>query len=371
MNPEDNNQLNNPGNDPLSGIGAMPGVGNLSTSDSLASAQDNLTSAGLAAGDNNGVMGLDQIGASAPEAVMAPPVNEPLVPAAPVPGSIGSVTSVPPIEPQPAPVAEPAAPYNPFAPQPTPAPESAAATEPFATPATPEQPAPAANPFAQPAAPQPTPAGMAPVQPMPGLGKLGDAKSSIKSPITIIALVAAALFLISTIVFVVLWRKAVDNTRIVYVPAVSEDSGAATPESVALICQRDVPAQDIIDSGDANIVSGKNTTEIAYYDGDIEGINTTTDLVYIDAEQAEIARANAEANWPALQELMGINGNTLTPSYTADGNVFTTSFALTTEDESWTRSVLGDLGVASEDNDHTVAHVKSTAEANGYTCIEE
>lgn len=67
----------------------------LSMADSLASAADNLTSAGMAAKEpDTGSIGMDQIGASDPSATMERP-DEPLVPAAPVPGSIGSVTSGP------------------------------------------------------------------------------------------------------------------------------------------------------------------------------------------------------------------------------------------------------------------------------------
>ncbi len=96
MNPEDNN-INGSGDS--FGMGPIDFTSNsdgLSMSDSLASAQDNLTSAGMAAGIGNGsdAMSLDQIGASDSSAYMARP-NEPLIPAAPVPGSIGSVISGP------------------------------------------------------------------------------------------------------------------------------------------------------------------------------------------------------------------------------------------------------------------------------------
>lgn len=69
----------------------------LSMADSLASAQDNLTSAGQAANLTSNTLGVDQLGADSPSASMEMP-NQPLTPAAPVPGSIGSVTSVPPLK---------------------------------------------------------------------------------------------------------------------------------------------------------------------------------------------------------------------------------------------------------------------------------
>lgn len=391
MNPEDTNPFNNSGTDPLGGTGAMPGTGGLSMNDSLASAQDNLTSAGLAANDNSGVMGLDQIGASAPEAVMAPPVNEPLVPAAPVPGSIGSAISVPPLnpqepqEPQPAVATEPAQPYNPFVPNPAaPAPAAGPAApqnapqNPFATPANGQpapqpidQPAPAnqpVNPFAQPAVPQPTPAGMAPVQPMPGLSQPHDFKSSLKNPVTLISLLVAVALLVSTIVFAILWRQAADNTRIVYVPTVSEEN---KPQDVALTCTRALSPENIAESGDFNIASGENILSVMYHGDEIQGVNTATNLVYNAPEQAEAARADAENNWPALKELIGANDEILTVSYTAEGNVFRTEFKVTANDPTWVGNILGDLGVPAEDTDHTLGHVRSTAEANGYACTEE
>ena len=128
MNPEENNINSNPTTP--GGTNPAGGDNDLTMADGLASAQDNLTSAGLAASTDDGIMDLNQLGATAPEAVMTPPIDDPLVPAAPVPGSIGSVTSVPPVNPDPTtgtmpvdpnapvatPVAEPApAPYNPFA----------------------------------------------------------------------------------------------------------------------------------------------------------------------------------------------------------------------------------------------------------------
>ncbi len=100
MSPEENNSVASggvPGINPLDLTGSTTPATNLSMADSLASAEDNLTSAGMAAQlKPSDTIGLDQIGASDPVATMAPQ-SEPLVPASPVPGSIGSVTSVPPV----------------------------------------------------------------------------------------------------------------------------------------------------------------------------------------------------------------------------------------------------------------------------------
>lgn len=131
MNPGDNNPLNNTGAGATDGgaMGSSPldfsapagssSVNGLSMADSMAAAQDNLTSAGMAAPDaNSNALGLDQISSMDPAASMATS-DQPLVPAAPVPGSIGSVTSVPPLTPAPDPADSTAAtginPNNPFA----------------------------------------------------------------------------------------------------------------------------------------------------------------------------------------------------------------------------------------------------------------
>ncbi len=110
MNPNDNNPTSPMGSggamggtspipSPLDFTGGSSSSGSgLSMADSLASAQDNLTSAGQAANTGmSAALGLDQLGANNPSATMEAP-NQPLTPAAPVPGSIGSVTSVPPLK---------------------------------------------------------------------------------------------------------------------------------------------------------------------------------------------------------------------------------------------------------------------------------
>lgn len=104
MNPDDTNPTTNTGATGGNNAGSVvpPALDftssdttSLSMADSLASAADNLTSAGMAAKEpDNGSIGMSEIGASDPSAQMERP-DEPLVPAAPVPGSIGSVTSGP------------------------------------------------------------------------------------------------------------------------------------------------------------------------------------------------------------------------------------------------------------------------------------
>lgn len=104
MNPDETNPTTNTGATGGSNAGSVvpPALDftssettSLSMADSLASAADNLTSAGMAAKEpDTGSIEMNEIGASNPSAQMERP-DEPLVPAAPVPGSIGSVTSGP------------------------------------------------------------------------------------------------------------------------------------------------------------------------------------------------------------------------------------------------------------------------------------
>lgn len=104
MNPDETNPTTNTGTTGGGNAGSVvpPALDftssettSLSMADSLASAADNLTSAGMAAKEpDTGSIAMNEIGASDPSAQMERP-DEPLVPAAPVPGSIGSVTSGP------------------------------------------------------------------------------------------------------------------------------------------------------------------------------------------------------------------------------------------------------------------------------------
>lgn len=236
MNPEQNNPFSNPGGTPSAGS-SNPFSGGLSMSDSLASAQDNLTSAGMAANTAPGVMGLDQIGASDPSAVMSSPTDEPLVPAAPVPGSIGSVTSVPlpssdqsvgydpamGAGPMPAPEIAPqtAAPYNPFVQSGMDQPMPQSNVDPNATmaqplPSTDAAPAPQSAP-----APSFDPASKTPSK------KTGGFKSMLNT-LSIISLITTVIFLITSIVLLLLLIDAKKNPKVVYVPQISNEESNQT-----------------------------------------------------------------------------------------------------------------------------------------------
>ncbi len=76
---------------------ALNSTSSLSMSDSLASAQDDLTSAGQAAANSSDAIGLDQLDLNSNSITTSSASydDRPLVPAAPVPGSIGSAMSAP------------------------------------------------------------------------------------------------------------------------------------------------------------------------------------------------------------------------------------------------------------------------------------
>ena len=228
MNPEQNNPFSNPGGTPSAGS-SNPFSGGLSMSDSLASAQDNLTSAGMAANTAPGVMGLDQIGASDPSAVMSSPTDEPLVPAAPVPGSIGSVTSVPlPSSDQsvgydPAMGAGPqtAAPYNPFVQSGMDQPMPQSNVDPNATMA---QPIPSTDTAP---APQSAPAPSFEPAPKTPSKEPGGFKSMLNT-LSIISLITTVIFLITSIVLLLLLIDAKKNPKVVYVPQISNEESNQT-----------------------------------------------------------------------------------------------------------------------------------------------
>lgn len=93
--------MNNGAGIDMSGLSGLNGYSDsgATMADSFAAAQDNLTAAGLASGAPSNAIGLDQIAETDPERRWSDTTedNRPLEPAPPVPGSIGSVTSVPPL----------------------------------------------------------------------------------------------------------------------------------------------------------------------------------------------------------------------------------------------------------------------------------
>ena len=351
MNPEDNNLNTNPGI-PGAGMNNEPlGANGLNMADGLASAQDNLTSAGLAASTGAGIMDLNQIGATAPEAVMTPPIDEPLIPAAPVPGSIGSVTSVPPVNPDPmsgvmgdssgvptgaTPVAEPApAPYNPFA----------QSTSTHTAPA-----------------PEPTSAGMTPD---PAFQPAVPPKAKTKmNPLMVILCVISGILLITTIVLAVLLVQAINNPKIVYVPQPSNEESNTRIEM--LTCSREADF-----AGYAGVESpaiGSETMVASYTNNELRAVSMEYAMRFAD----ESAASTAQANFVAEQsEVLAAVGDSFAVNYDLNGGNL--DIEIISGRDTFTESNAATLmyGLGNSDSSVSLSAVRNLYESAGYTCSVE
>lgn len=353
MNPEDNNLNPNPG---VPGDGAANGTlnnaGGLNMADGLASAQDNLTSAGLAASTGGGVMDLNQLGATASEAVMTPPIDEPLIPAAPVPGSIGSVTSVPPVGQDMSatmpsegvngatgavPVAEPApAPYNPFATQPS------ATTAPASEPASAGI---APNPAFQPAVP--------------------PKKSKTEmSPLTIAMCIVSAVLLVTTIVFLVLFLNAKNNPKVVYVPQTPNEESNARIEM--LTCSREADFAGY--AGLEEPAIGSETMTASYTNNDLRAVSMNYAMRFADEGTANMAQANFAAERAPVLEAIA---NSFGIDYNVDGGNLDIEIA--SGRDTFTESDAAVLMYGLDNGNASVSldAVRSLYESAGYTCSVE
>ncbi len=293
--------------------GALDFTGNsangLSMADSLASAQDNLTSAGMAANDaGNATLDLSQLSSSDPQATMNRP-EEPLVPAAPVPGSIGSVTSGP------AAMADPAAP----------AAADAATTpyNPFATPAAPQaqqpavaQAAPVATQAAQPDMSQ-TSSTNVPTALQPKTSKF-SMKGGKSSMLTWILGIAAGVFAIATIVFMVLWIQGMGNEKIVYVPNTVRPEPVQT--SATCVMEREAGAED----GMEGLMGIASTVNLNFMDDSLTNYDVLARYTFGEAAQAEASRS-LFATMVSLFSAVDTSGENspLSASYNVADNVVT------------------------------------------------
>ena len=303
----------------------------LSAADQLAAAQEDLTAAAAVvsplssdAGTSSAAPSLD-LTSSSPAAssdadASQPIFNEPLQPAAPVPGSIGSVTSVPPVD-TPAPTdpstdnafataaaAEPAAtPFNPFA---QPAPDASTPTA-----NTPATPAPITssgptNPFAPATS---DPAGLNPAfQPATSAkpAHTGSKLSlNVKNP-TLLLGIAAGIFFVAAVVFAILFINALNNKEVVYYPEVVEPE----PEISTLSCTQ---TQDLgYLAGYATPVNGTRTIVATYTDDNLTALTVNYQAVYINEADANLARTNLESSQSAL---IAAPETSFTAEYRVDG----------------------------------------------------
>ena len=340
MNPEDNNFNPNPAPAPS----PFNSDGSLNMADGLASAQDNLTSAGLAASTDDGVMDLNQLGSTAPEAMMTSPIDEPLIPAAPVPGSIGSVTSVPPLDSEPvAPasthVADPApAPYNPFA---------AAHSEPeTAAPAPAHVPAPS-------------------VAPDPAFQPIAPARTGIQfTPLMIALAVAAGVLLVTTLIFIVLYIRAINTPKIVYVP--QTPSGESSARIEMLTCSREVDFAGY--AGVESPAMGSQTMNASYANDELKAMTLDYAMHFAD----EGAAGTAQAAFATEQaEVLGAISNSFTANYNVNGGNLDVQIASAKNNLAAGDAAILVYGLGNAESSTALGDVRGTYEAAGFVCSAE
>lgn len=386
MNPDNNNPLTNPGGDPL-GTAGMQGMGGLSMTDSLSSAGDTLTSAGMAVNTAPGAMQLDQLGAMNPEATMVPPVEEPLVPAAPVPGSIGSAMSMPAAAPEMNPMGTPdmfgapampgagAVPELPTVENPEPAPTQpynpfaqtadASAANPANVGAGANNNVPGAAPSVAPAAPNAGP--FAGAGALPTMAKsAGGMGASFKNPITLVATALAVVFLITTVIFFILWNNAKNNPKLVYVP--NPISGEEANNSVELLsCTRQDDLGYLV--GDGYSLIGTQDLTASYTGGVLSALGLQYQMTFDNEGDASVAQENFAAQQAGLMETIGgsfdlnynINGTTLDMSIKSrDGEL----------NEADAEAFLYDTATG-DSAELELATVKARYEERGYSCSVE
>ncbi len=349
MNPEDNNPLTNPGApgmDPMNNS-----AGSFSASNDYASpemgasfaVQGAATSTDLGSiGEvvNNGFESTDTTLEPAP-ADTSVPADEPLVPAAPVPGSIGSAISAPPANAAPAaPTAAPAfnagtpAMGNGPMPAPAVAPQAAGASMGSAAPT---QPAPAAagftpfgatspaTPAAQPVAPTATPAktptpaststaapGINPAfQPAAKTKKAGFSFELGSKRTSIILLVVAALFMVATVVMTALYFQAANKPeKIVYTPSPSQ-----TPNQEVLRCSGEDNFGYLV--GSESPIMGTRSLTASYINGVLGGLTASFSISFPDEG---LAIAGKDALAAEQTTLLSNIGNSFISNYWTYGN---------------------------------------------------
>ncbi len=344
MNPTDTNPTTNRGDDGVSDLSGMTGAGMMSDngmtmSDSLDSARDNLTSAGMAAKPlADGVpMGMDEVGK--PSATMTPP-ETPLEPVAPMPGSIGSVSSGPmpgttnlatavaptgvdtggtalnmasPVAGAPVPgtglvgANSPSGPVMPtventnlIAQAANEAPTSGVGYNPFATPNPSRnagaQPINASNigtsqssmqPVQQPATNSPFQSRLNAMAGRDGAGKNKNVLTLVFAGIAILAVVAA-------IIFFMLWMQAKNNPVIKYVTT-SGTEGTTPPESAdatTTVCTKTLAPADL---GMANVLDANETVTLTFGDNAWQNYDLYAVYNFTDVDSANAANGSTFA----------------------------------------------------------------------------
>lgn len=243
----------------------------LSMSDSLASAQDNLTSAGQAANVASRTPAIDQLGADKPSAEMDSP-NQPLTPSAPLPGSLGSVSSG-------APVANSADNATTMS-------GAAPVTSTAGTPVS----QPYYNPFASATAPTSATATQVPPALQPHASSFknvaGAASKGKGGVMSLLAWIMVVVLAGTTVLFAILWQMAENKApQIQYVDRPVENVN----DKGAVSCVMNLGGEAV--EGLDHLINRSRTMKADYENGELENISLTTGYDFVDNDAAEASRA--------------------------------------------------------------------------------
>lgn len=356
----------------------------LSMSDTLDSAKDDLTSAGQAAiNPMAATPGLSQLGADSPSASMEAP-TQPLTPAAPVPGSLGSVTSgspatdTPTTSANPFGISTPTTPdngankpfYNPFA-----SASNTSASTPTAsnstmntTPATPGAATNLPNMSA-------TSSTSVPPALQPQTEKFSDRFKSVGggskkkgNMMMLLGWLMAALFATAAIIFAILWMQ---KPKVEYIDRPVTNPDPAEDQISLLSCTP--PADGGPVEGIENMLASNRSYTATFVDNKLDTLELLDVYTYTDNAAAEASRAYFDGMTSYYNDLAN-NLGVIAPKTEFTVNEAISNFRAEVEPE----QLVGDFPVIyglTLKSDGTVPNtaeeVKANYEAAGYVCNVE
>lgn len=420
MNPDNNNPFSSTGAGATpspygsmssSNYGAASATSGMGTTGSMSPASDSLTSAAdtlnAAAGLNpNGVSapGYNQYSTSSSDATPQLSVSEgPLTPAAPVPGSIGSVTSVPPVAtpessamPTFAPAGSTTGSYdnttttgvtsntatsnNMFTP--------ATGTTTSATPAADATTAANSgmhpyNPFAKDTnkAAHTTAAGATSQQSATGASTPSAAMNAAKatagakgnggkqpSKLMIILGVALAITTITTVVFIILYIQALNSSKTIQVPPMANNNNVTTSSVKNLTCTQEA----------TNAEGGATVNELIakYVDNNLDTITLSTTDNYGTPEAAQSAQDAFISQREARLSIAGISEEPFTVSYNIEpsDDISVLKYSISAKADqlnaSNAESAFGGFTTVDGEVDTALESIRNNYESVGYVCEE-
>lgn len=354
----------------------------LSMADSLASAQDNLTSAGQAASTGySSAVGLDSLGAES--AAMVSP-SQALKPADPVPGSIGSVTSMPPIAPSPSSMtgmdsstSSATTTGNPFLMGAGSSTMSGASAGTSTT--KPVQPY--YNPFARTqgtgatGSAMPTSSSKIPPALQPQSEKFSNSmngaggKKGSGNIMPMLGWIMAVVFAITTAVFVFLWLTKKGEERIIYKDPIVQEP--VSQKIDMMTCTQDFGAEPV--EGLEGLSGHSRETAASFTDGKLKTVNMVESYAFVDAAAAEASRGlfdNRNAFYAEVASNLGIQALTAELSI-ADAAV---TYSLSGTDAQLSGDYIAAFALTPAVDgsvDGTLEVVKANYENSGFVCVVE